>query len=167
VFFIAVLYHLKNPLLGLEKVAALSNTMILETIVAAGDEPYLWFKPPQAGVHNVPKWLPTVPCLEAMLRFVGYEDLESLALGDREPGDLHVPEVGGANIFSPLPTDSAQEEGCAPYNRAFMQPSATGHWKHTIRRGPGGSVPPGASSISKLSFRPQPKMKSSELMSAI
>ena len=78
VFFIAVLYHLKNPLLGLEKVAALSNTMILETIVAPGDKPYLWLKPPQAGVHNIPKWLPTVPCLEAMLRFVGYEDLESL-----------------------------------------------------------------------------------------
>ena len=38
----------------------------------------LQLKPPQEGVHNVPKWLPTVPCLEAMLRFVGYENLEPL-----------------------------------------------------------------------------------------
>ncbi len=78
VFFFCVLYHLRNPLLGLEKVARLSDTMFLETAVAEGDEPYLWFKPPQEGVHSVAKWFPTVRCLEDMLRFVGYGDLEPL-----------------------------------------------------------------------------------------
>ena len=50
----------------------------LPTSGPAHDGRRLQFNPPQEGVHNVPKWLPTVPCLEAMLRFVGYEVLESL-----------------------------------------------------------------------------------------
>ena len=78
VLFIGVLYHLKNPLLGLERVAALANNMMIETTIADGDEPYLWFKPPQPGVHAVPKWFPTLGCLDAMLRFVGYTDLQFL-----------------------------------------------------------------------------------------
>ena len=83
VFFIGVLYHLENPLLGLKRVAALSSVMAIETVVTAGDEPYLWFKPPQDGVHSVPKWFPTVRCLEEMLQFVGYRNLEPLAYEER------------------------------------------------------------------------------------
>ena len=83
VLFIGVLYHLKSPLLGLERVAALADSMIIETTVADGDEPYLWFKAPQQGVHYVPKWYPTVSCLEEMLRFVGYTDIQPLPYGTR------------------------------------------------------------------------------------
>ena len=78
VLFLGVLYHLKHPLLGLQKVSALAPSILVETAVAPGDEPFMWFKPPQQGVHNIPKWYPTVSCLEAMLRFVGYADLEPL-----------------------------------------------------------------------------------------
>ena len=84
VFFIGVLYHLESPLLGLKRVAALSNAMAIETVVTGGgDEPYLWFKPPQDGVHSVPKWIPTIRCLEEMLRFVGYRKLEPVAYAER------------------------------------------------------------------------------------
>ena len=81
ILFIGVLYHLKNPLLGLERVAALADNMLIETTVAEGEEPYLWFKPPQEGVHHIPKWFPTLSCLEAMLRFVGYSDIRPLPYG--------------------------------------------------------------------------------------
>ena len=76
--FLGLLYHLKHPLLGLERVAALSDTMLLETIVAPGEGPYLWLKPPQEGVHYVPKWMPTVECLEDMLSLVGYKTINRL-----------------------------------------------------------------------------------------
>ena len=36
VFFIGVLYHLESPLLGLKRVAALSNAMAIETVVTGG-----------------------------------------------------------------------------------------------------------------------------------
>ena len=78
VLFLGVLYHLKHPLLGLQKVATVAPSMLVETAIAPGDEPFMWFKPPQKGVHNIPKWYPTVNCLEAMLRFVGYADIEPL-----------------------------------------------------------------------------------------
>ena len=37
-------------------VAATSSPMAIETVVAAGEQPYPWFKPPHDGVHSVPKW---------------------------------------------------------------------------------------------------------------
>lgn len=78
VFFIAVLYHLVNPLLGLQILARMTDRIFLETTTIAGDEPYMYFKPPQAGVHGVRKWFPTESCVEEMLDFVGFKNVEKL-----------------------------------------------------------------------------------------
>lgn len=78
ILFLAVLYHLKGPLVGLEKLSAMADTMLLETTLARVDGPYMWFKPPQPGVHPIPKWFPSADCVEAMLEFVGYKEIERL-----------------------------------------------------------------------------------------
>lgn len=79
IFFIGTLYHLKSPLQGLEILAPLADTLYIETAVAEGEEPYLWFKPPQPGVHQIPKWFPTWSCVEQMLEYVGFQNIERLA----------------------------------------------------------------------------------------
>jgi len=78
VLFIAVLYHLKNPLLGLEKVASVTDTIYLETAIHDGKEPYMYFKPPQPGVHQIPKWFPTKSCVVDMLKFTGFNHVQAL-----------------------------------------------------------------------------------------
>lgn len=84
VLMLALLYHLKEPLHGLESVAALTDVLYIETIVLPDAEnAYLSLKPPLAGVHAVPKWIPTRRCLEEMLHWAGFRHLQELS----DPGD--------------------------------------------------------------------------------
>lgn len=78
VLCLALLYHLKDPLRGLESLSRVTDTLYLETTTHPGDEPFLWLKPPQPGVHAQPKWYPTVSCVVEMLRWVGFSDVERL-----------------------------------------------------------------------------------------
>ena len=80
VMFLGVLYHVRHPLLVLEKVAAVTKEMlVLETLVdllllkspamsfLAGDE---------SNVDSTNWWAPNPPALVAMLRDVGFKRIE-------------------------------------------------------------------------------------------
>lgn len=87
VFMFALLYHLKEPLLGLEMLAPLSDILFLETS-AIDDEkhPYLELVPPIEGVTRMPKWIPTTRCVKDMLHWVGYDVvIEVAGPEDRRP----------------------------------------------------------------------------------
>ena len=78
-FNLGLLYHSRHPFLLLENLAkTFHKQMYLETIVADGDEPFLFLKPPQENVHYVPKWIPTKSCVIEMLKYLGYSSIEPL-----------------------------------------------------------------------------------------
>jgi len=77
IFNLGLLYHSRHPLLFLENLQSIPHhTVYLETLIINGDEPYLYLKPPQEGVHHIPKWFPTKNCVLEMLKFVGYTSFE-------------------------------------------------------------------------------------------
>ena len=78
VLCLGLLYHLKHPFLGLEQISRVSDLIYLESAIDNGERPYLYLKPPQPGVHFIPKWFPTVSCIEEMLKYVGFGDVKSL-----------------------------------------------------------------------------------------
>jgi tRNA (mo5U34)-methyltransferase len=75
VLFLGVLYHMRHPLLALEKVAALTKDMlIVETHTDANDnpEPYMRFYPGDECSHDVSNWWgPNLACVEAMMASAG------------------------------------------------------------------------------------------------
>jgi len=77
VFFLGVLYHLRHPLLALERVASVTGDMlILETVVdmVGVERPALAFYPGRELAHDPTNWFgPNVLAIEAMLRDVGFE----------------------------------------------------------------------------------------------
>lgn len=83
VLMIALLYHLRHPLLGLEIVAETTDQLWLETAgVADDDRPYLYYEPPNPAHPARDKWMPTTACVEAMLRSVGFDEIVEI---DRVP----------------------------------------------------------------------------------
>ena len=80
VLFLGVLYHLKHPLLGLERVASVTGErLILETHVDLMDveQPAMLFYPERELADDPTNWWgPNVPAVEAMLRTVGFERTE-------------------------------------------------------------------------------------------
>lgn len=87
VFMFALLYHLTDPLTGLERVAPLSGILFIETI-AVDDEinSNMQLQAPMAGVTDKPKWFPTTRCLKDMLHWAGYAHvLEIVGADDRRP----------------------------------------------------------------------------------
>jgi tRNA (mo5U34)-methyltransferase len=82
VFFFGVLYHLRHPLLALERVASVTRgLLIVETVVdmAGFRRPAAAFYPGRE-LNNDPTnwWAPNVPALEAMLRDVGFADVKTV-----------------------------------------------------------------------------------------
>ena len=79
VFMLGLLYHLKDPLTGLEAVSKLSNVLYLESITVFDEEnPYLYLKPPMEGVHQVSKWIPTTRCIRDLLEMVGFTSVQEV-----------------------------------------------------------------------------------------
>lgn len=79
IFMLGLLYHLKDPLTSLEAVSELSDMLYLESISIFDEEnSYLHLKPPQKGVHHVPKWIPTTRCIRDMLETVGFTSVEEI-----------------------------------------------------------------------------------------
>lgn len=81
VLALALLYHLEHPLLGLQRLFPLSDTLYLESITVDDEEhSYLYLRDPREapGAHWVPKWLPTKRCLRDMLHWVGYSSCTEL-----------------------------------------------------------------------------------------
>jgi tRNA (mo5U34)-methyltransferase len=87
IFNFALLYHLTDPLRGLEALAPLGDLMLIETIAEdVGEQSHLRFEPPRPGVSARPKWFPTTRCVRDMLTWVGYDHIEELAPPtDRRP----------------------------------------------------------------------------------
>jgi tRNA (mo5U34)-methyltransferase len=92
VFFFGVLYHVQNPLLVLERVAAVcGELLIVETYVdqrMGEDYPAMVFYP-GGELSNDPTnwWGPNASCVEAMLRTVGFPNVETV-WGDPEKPTL-------------------------------------------------------------------------------
>jgi tRNA (mo5U34)-methyltransferase len=83
VFFLGVLYHLRHPLLALERIASVTRSLlVLETVVdmVGIERPAAAF---YAGreLNNDPTnwWGPNVPALHAMLRDVGFDDVRTIS----------------------------------------------------------------------------------------
>jgi tRNA (mo5U34)-methyltransferase len=79
VLFAGVLYHLRHPLLALERVAPIAKELfILESHLDARwmRRPAMVFYPGRE-LYNDPTnwWGPNVPCVEAMLRDVGFAEI--------------------------------------------------------------------------------------------
>ena len=82
VLFLGVLYHLRHPLLALERIASVTRTLlILETVVdmVGIRRPAMAFYPGRE-LNNDPTnwWAPNVPALHEMLRFVGFTDVRTI-----------------------------------------------------------------------------------------
>ena len=79
VLFAGVLYHLKNPLWGLETVARLtSSLLVVETAMDAVDQPrpmMVFYPGTELNGDPTNWWGPNRQCVEAMLRDVGFPTL--------------------------------------------------------------------------------------------
>lgn len=85
VLMFALLYHVKEPLLCLETVSRLSDTLFLETIAVRDEEnSHLKLQLPRTGVNVIPKWFPTTRCLKDMLHWVGYDEIREISDGQDE-----------------------------------------------------------------------------------
>jgi len=83
VFFLGVLYHLRHPLLALERIASVTRSLIvLETVVdmVGIRRPAAAFYP-RRELNNDPTnwWGPNVPALQAMLRDVGFDEVRTVS----------------------------------------------------------------------------------------
>jgi tRNA (mo5U34)-methyltransferase len=88
VFFLGVLYHLRHPLLALERIASVTRSLIVvETVVdmVGIRRPAAAFYA-QRELNNDPTnwWGPNVPALHAMLRDVGFDDVRTVS-AERSP----------------------------------------------------------------------------------
>ena len=82
VFFLGVLYHLRHPLLALERIASLTRQqLILETVVdmVGIRRPAVAFYPGRE-LSNDPTnwWAPNLPALHGMLRDVGFAQVRTV-----------------------------------------------------------------------------------------
>ena len=82
VLFLGVLYHLKNPLAALERVASVTRgLLILETVVdmVGIQRPAAAFYPDRELNDDPTNWWgPNVPAVEAMLRAVGFAGVHTV-----------------------------------------------------------------------------------------
>ncbi len=90
VFFLGVLYHLQDPLLGLQRVASVvGELLVCNTHLALSDidGPALRFYP-GAELEGDPTnwWAPNASGLEAMLRSVGFRHIETIVIHEDPQG---------------------------------------------------------------------------------
>ncbi|MCX5701711.1 MAG: DUF1698 domain-containing protein [Candidatus Omnitrophica bacterium] len=80
VLFLGVLYHMRHPLLALEKVSSVTaNQLILETHVSMNfiKQPVMRFYPGSENNNDPSNWWgPNVAAVQAMLRDVGFKRVE-------------------------------------------------------------------------------------------
>lgn len=115
VLFLGVLYHLRHPLLALERIASVTRTLlILETVVdmVGIRRPAMAFYPGRE-LNNDPTnwWAPNVPALHGMLRSVGFADVRTIT-----------PERSA--IYRAARAVSHQLRGKNPFAEAFRQDRA-------------------------------------------
>ena len=107
VLFLGVLYHLKHPLLGIEKVAEVTapgGLAVIETAVDAEtlmDRPLMAFYPGDELNHDPTNWwTPNVPALASMLGVSGFREVVS-------PVQLY---GGNRSIFHAVKVSDAERE---------------------------------------------------------
>lgn len=102
VLFLGVLYHLRGPMLALEKVASVTGELlVVNTQLGMMDveQPAAAFYPgSELGNDPTNWWAPNVPCVVGMLTAVGFSDVEVVFVheGTGEPGQ---PE-GNATFYA-------------------------------------------------------------------
>lgn len=78
VLFLGVLYHMRHPLLALERVAALTHDLLIveSHVIGGGGSPIMRFYP-GAELNADPSnwWGPNTACIDSMLRAVGFDDI--------------------------------------------------------------------------------------------
>src|SRR5215469_6621692 len=90
VMFFGVLYHLRHPILALQKIALVcTGTILMQTATCAetSDKPMAEFHP--FGIESGPPekrekdptcfWFPNFACCGAMLQHVGFQDVEQIS----------------------------------------------------------------------------------------
>jgi tRNA (mo5U34)-methyltransferase len=89
VFFLGVLYHLRHPLLALERVASVTRELlVMETVVdlVGLRRPAMAFFPgTELNRDSTNWWAPNAPCLAAMLRSVGFTRVRQVTPLPRAP----------------------------------------------------------------------------------
>ena len=88
VLFMGVLYHLQNPLGGLQRVARLARELVvLETHIIGGDDPIpmaRFYEGTELGRDQTNWWGPNSACVVAMMRVAGMTNIGTVNLwGDR------------------------------------------------------------------------------------
>lgn len=87
ILFLGVLYHLRHPLLGLERIAQLCNEqLIVETLISPpSNGPYMQFSEwDEYNQDHTNWWVPSLDCVVAMLRSCGFSDAKPVwTNGDR------------------------------------------------------------------------------------
>lgn len=98
VFFFGTIYHLKHPLLALEKIASVcKGSIYIESAVCDDYSPYRgglgkgfanyemvaeFYPQDQCSANASNWWCPTLQCLGAMVESVGFKDVSAWALTD-------------------------------------------------------------------------------------
>ena len=90
VFFLGVLYHLRHPLLALERIASVTRQrLLLETVVdmvGVARPAMAFYRGRELNNDPTNWWAPNVPALHAMLRDVGFTAVRTVT---PEPGPLY------------------------------------------------------------------------------
>lgn len=97
VFFFGTLYHLRHPLLALDKLSAVcSGSIYVESAICDDYSPYRglgagykdrqmimeFYPDKQLGDNPTNWWAPTLDCLGHMVRIAGFEDVRCWKLSD-------------------------------------------------------------------------------------
>ena len=88
VIFFGVLYHLRHPLLGLEKICAITrDTAFVESFVSEGDACTMEFYETTELGGQIDNWFgPTANCLAALCRSAGFARVKLEYVNDRRAG---------------------------------------------------------------------------------
>jgi tRNA (mo5U34)-methyltransferase len=82
VFFLGVLYHLRHPLLALERIASVTRTLlIVETVVdmvGIGRPAVAFYPGRELNGDPTNWWAPNLPALHGMLRDVGFAEVRTV-----------------------------------------------------------------------------------------
>lgn len=90
IFFFGVLYHLRHPLLALEKIyQKAKSSVLLETHVIDTEYPLMaFYENDEYGKDPTNWWGPSISCVQAMCRSCGFREIELVAqLGSMEQGE--------------------------------------------------------------------------------
>lgn len=103
VLFLGVLYHLRHPLLAIDRLFAVTRKlMVLETHVdlTSIDRPAAAFYPGRELGNDATNWWgPNVPCVEGMLRTAGFTKVKTIAVWQPHKGMPGVHGEQGRAIF--------------------------------------------------------------------